>query len=288
MARGILVPLDGSPLAEEILPQLARLSLPPDAELILLRACPLQVVPGMESAPLLRDERAAEESQAYLHRVEHRLRLGGRKVRSRIIDGDAATAILNAAEEEGAALIALSTHGRTGLARLVLGSTAEKVLRAARAPLFLSRSFAAPARPGPFRALVLPLDGSPVSRGAVPALLAFARGVDARVTLVHVLQEPAPPPHWLVPGDPLGAVEKELRHALLPVETDVRTGDPAAEILNACRARNADLLVMSTHGRSGPVRWLFGSVTEKVLRESPLPMLVVPAAAAGVGAPSGS
>ena len=129
------------------------------------------------------------------------------------------------------------------------------------------------------------MDGGPVSLAAIPVLRRFVRRVDARVTLVHVLDGP-PLPRWQIPGEPFAEAERQLRSELLPVETVVRTGEPAGEILAVCREQEADLLVMSTHGRSGPARWILGSVTESVLRHATLPMLVVPASgvrtAAGV------
>jgi len=281
MSRNVLIPLDGSPLAEDILPQLGRLALEPDLEWLLFRVCPLRVLPGIDHAPPIRDDHLVREAMHYVDSVAHRLRLAGRRVRGRVVQADdPAQAILSCADEEESSLIALSTHGRSGVTRVILGSTAENVLRAAHAPLLLARSFARPSKSTPFRNLVLPVVGSPLSCSAATALLAFVKGVDARVTLVHVLEDKAPAPHWQIPGDPLGEVEKRLRAALLPVETEIRSGDPTEEILKVCRGRDADLLVMSTHGRTGPARWLLGSVTESVLRETPLPMLVVPAAAA--------
>jgi nucleotide-binding universal stress UspA family protein len=279
MALKILVPLDGSPRSEGIFPLLGRLPAPLEVELLLLRVCPRAWTSGLESAVPIPDEAGEADARASLERIERRLRLGGRPVRSLVRSGEPAEAILRTADEEAVGLIALSTHGRSGLSRLLLGSTAETVLRSARVPLFLSRSFSPDPRPGPFREFLLPLDGGEASRSAIPALLPFVTGVDARVTLLHVLERPGPPPHWLNPGDPEGSAEKELRRALVPVEIELRSGAPADGILEACRGRNADLLVMSTHARSGPARWILGSVTEEVLRRSPLPLLIVPAAA---------
>src|SRR6185295_8206073 len=175
---------------------------------------------------------------------------------------------------------ALSTHGRTGAARWVMGSVAEKVLQASSLPVLVARSFAPTACRGrleslPIRNFLVPLDGSRLSLGALDSVLKVARPVDAHVTLLHVA-EPSPyDGRWDPPDETLNEAEQILREACIPTLVEHRKGDPAEQILKFAEEKGMDLIAMTTHGRSGPSRWVFGSVTAKVLRSSDLPLLVV-------------
>lgn len=266
--RRILVPLDGSPTAEAILPQLRRLIDRHESELILFQALPLS--PFKDHA----------ESEKYLRRVSFQLTNEGYPSRHVLRPGLAAESILEAAALEQASLIALSTHGRTGVARWVLGSVAEKVLQASTLPVLVTRSFSTPISRGrleslPVRNFLVPLDGSRMSLAALDPLLHFVRPVDAHVTLLHV-SEPSPyDGQWELTDETLREADQVLRGACIPAAVENRKGDPSEEILKAIEADSIDLVAMTTHGRSGPSRWVFGSVTAKVLRSAPVPLLVV-------------
>ncbi|HEX7901848.1 MAG TPA: universal stress protein [Planctomycetota bacterium] len=282
MLERVLVPLDGSETAERVLPHLRRLLLGRSAEILLLRVLDATSPDVSVMAPAYE-----AEAERYTRRLTFLLMNEGRRARAIVRPGGAAATILRVAREENVSLTVLSTHGRTGLSRLVIGSVAETVLRASPSPVFLLRSFPPPidgpsrgrTENTPFHSILVPLDGSEHSLRVVPLVLDLVRPLDARVTLLYVHEPPGPNPHWLLPERPLEDVERLLREHTVPVTTAVREGDPAAEILAACRTNAADLLVMATHGRSGPVRWLFGSVTENVLRAADIPLLVVPARA---------
>jgi nucleotide-binding universal stress UspA family protein len=167
---------------------------------------------------------------------------------------------------------------------------AEKVLRASPVPVLVVRSFPAPAEKAlsrgrlealPLRHILIPTDGSERSLGIVGWIREFAHPIDARVVLLHVIEDPMAGEGWRGPAEPVKQAERGLLEAGIPVTTAYRRGDPAIEILAACEEHSIDLLAMSTHGRSGPSRWAFGSVTEKVLRASNLPMLVARVRARG-------
>ena len=301
MFERILVPLDGSPRAEMILPQLGRILRHEDAEILLLRS---YFVPDVNaewaiaSADLRRQER--EAAQAYIHDVARRFAGRGAKVHGRVVSGPAAQAILDAAKEEGATMIAMATHGRTGLARFALGSVAEKVIRASDVPVLVVRSFRAtpkgdlePATPEelPFRKILVPVDGSRPAKAAVAPAVKFGQLFQSRGVILRVLA-PYVPPGPILPGmepilppeipapdseqDPATA-DPAKRFAAAGLRTDRRTvlGDPASAILEHAFEAGVDLIAMATHGRSGLKRWALGSVTERVLRASPVPMLVV-------------
>jgi nucleotide-binding universal stress UspA family protein len=281
MADRIVVPLDGSKTAEAILPQVLRFAAADDAtELVLVRM--EAPIPAENGAVLLQSALASAE--AYLAGVQARLQEQGRRVRIVVRAGAAAEGVLNAAAETGADLIAMATHGRGGLARVLLGSVAERILRASPVPVLLLRPFwsyemlpEGGVEQMPLRTILLPVDGSGLALCAVPAASRVARRFGAEVLVLHVL----------VKGEDPTAVRGQLddlreRFAIDGVSARValEQGDPAQAILAAAKNGKADLVVLSTHGRSGLSRLVVGSVTEAVAREAKTPLLVV----RGVGA----
>ncbi len=146
----ILVPLDGSALAEAALPTaMDLLADRPTATLLLLRAAEAPKMPGRDPIPA--QVRVIREAEDYLASVEARLTKSGVKgVKTSVWYGPAAPAVVEAARVGKVDMIVMSTHGRTGLGRLVLGSVAESVLRGTRTPILLMRDGAAPIdKPGP-------------------------------------------------------------------------------------------------------------------------------------------
>jgi nucleotide-binding universal stress UspA family protein len=146
----ILVPLDGSALAEAALSTAIELLADrPTATLLLLRAAEAPKMPG--SDPIAAQVRVVREAENYLSSVASRLTdLGIKGVKTSVWYGPAAPAIVEAARVGKVDMIVMSTHGRTGLGRLVLGSVAESVLRGTRTPILLVRDGAAPIdKPGP-------------------------------------------------------------------------------------------------------------------------------------------
>jgi nucleotide-binding universal stress UspA family protein len=268
MMRRILVPLDGSPAAEAILTHLRRLPIRHESELVLFQALPLSPFED------------GKETEKYLRRISFQLTNDGYPSRYVFRPGLAAESILETAVEERASMIALSTHGRTGVARWILGSVAEKILQASPVPVLVARSFPHPGSQGhweslPIRNFLVPLDGSLLSLAALDPLLHLARPVDANVTLLHVTEPTPYEGRWERPEETLKEADRLLRSACIPATMEHRKGDPGEEILKAVEGGAIDLVAMTTHGRSGPSRWVFGSVTAKVLRSTTVPLLVV-------------
>jgi nucleotide-binding universal stress UspA family protein len=266
----ILVPLDGSERAEAILPQIRRQLSRTEAEIVLLTSVfsppdfHLQL-PGM-----------LEEARAYLRRTADRLNAQGLRCRTLVEAGPAASAILEVARREEISLVAMSTHGRTGLSRWAFGSVAEKVIRSSPQPVLVVRSFRERSRQQevPFRNILVPVDGREASLSVLPAVLSLARPVDAHVTLICVHEASAFEGRWESADAPVAHARQAMIDACIPMTTEIRHGDPASEILKAADERSIDLIAMATHGRSGPSRWVLGSVTEKVLRASTVPIVV--------------
>lgn len=300
MFEKIAVPLDGSGVAESILPLLKPVLRRVDSLVLVIQVAHYPVVPGTEAyVPPVDFEEPARE---YVTRISKDLSAEGIRARGLVRVGPSAEGILDVVKEEGVSMIAMATHGRTGLARWVLGSVAEKVIRVSPVPTLVMRSFpkersqsASLVRHAPFAPdrMLVPVDGSENSLGVVPYAIAMARLFESKVTLLRV-HEPGEVPDSPIPVNrargpqapeermkrPFGEipVQRALRQFMdagVAAELVETAGDAGSRILETADRSGASLIAMATHGRSGPTRWMLGSVTEKVLRASELPMLVV-------------
>jgi nucleotide-binding universal stress UspA family protein len=284
MLERILVPLDGSVTAEAILPHLRRLLRRHDSEVILLRAAeaPLTELPPVAL------ETALGAAREYLLGKQERLEQEGVRVRVEARLGPAAGTILEVARERNVSLIAMATHGRTGLTRALFGSVAEHVLLKCTVPVLAVRPFwsyeVLPANPKegePFRKILLPLDESPASTAVLGPALELAQLFEASLVFLHIAESARKGQAKREPGDFASEkawLEKAAREARsLGIETVsvVEPGEASSAILENARRHGCDLIAMTTHGRSGIGRLAVGSVTEKVLRNATLPLLVV-------------
>jgi nucleotide-binding universal stress UspA family protein len=277
MFNKILVPLDGSSLALRILKPLGRLVRSSSTELTLLRV----VEPRSE---VDHDPLPAAELDMQVQRREVQARLGSEvDPRIQLVRGDPADEIVRYARETGQDLVAMSTHGRSGLDRLVNGSVAERVLHGCEVPLLLCspRAFGA-SRVDRFERILVALDGSERSERVLPLVERVAAAHGAEVKLLRVepfVASEIPSPALSDLWEPqrleasLGRAVDRLQGAGLNAMASASYGDVPAELLRACDG--ADLLAITTHGRSGISRWWFGSVAEEVLRRARCPLLVV-------------
>lgn len=300
MFNTLLVPLDGSELAERALPYAVRFAAERGGRLVLTRAA---LAPPPSGLDWERQQMAVlEEATAYLSRVAE-------KVATRVpvttapAYGHAADAIIAGVEQFSVDSIVMATHGRAGLAHLLHGSVAEAVLTRSPVPVFVVFARPGEAAAPPFASasarILVPLDGSDFAETALAAALEIVGGSGELV-----LSTVAPAPDH-VERDEHGrvrayldqqvpAIEREARDYLKTVETqlkrlrpevrvtlDVRIGDPAPGIAMAEIACGADLVVMATHGRTGIRRAVLGSVAGAVLTTGSVPVLLVsPAASA--------
>lgn len=142
MYKRVLVPVDGSGVAESILPYIREIASPPDLDVILLQVngiIPPMAIEGTRNFGYDRIEARREQAEMYLGLLAAEIRISGARVHTRVRLGDAADEILAVARDEEVDLIAMATHGRTGPARLLWGSVAESVVRRAPVPVFLVR-----------------------------------------------------------------------------------------------------------------------------------------------------
>jgi nucleotide-binding universal stress UspA family protein len=282
MTKRVLVPLDGSPLAERILRYAAWLAGAAGAPMELLRVVELPMPIDGEAAYgdyLSRIQALArDEAEAAMERTRRELASTGAAVSATVLDSDGspiAEQIGREAERLPDTVVAVSTHGRTGLGRWLLGSVTDKLLQVTRVPLFVVRPperDAGPAwRPS---TILVPLDGSPIAEQALPYAVELAQASSLRVHLVRVVAD----------GDDdvreatrqLEAAASEVAPAMPGgVTMDVLRGDPAGALVAEAKVVADNLIVMTTHGHGGLQRWLVGSVTDRVVRYSRDPVLVI-------------
>lgn len=199
-------------------------------------------------------------------------------------------AILAYAEEIGADLIVMGTHGRRGLSHLLLGSVANEVVRRAACPVMTVRAQEQTAHLRAIERILVPIDFSGTEDAALGAARDLAVAWTAELDVLHVLEETVMPAFYAAGITSLRQLDPEIpsrcqaemqrRLARLgdvprAVTTHVREGKVAHEIVAFARERNSDLIILATAGRTGVERLLLGSVAEKIVRLAPCAVLVV-------------
>lgn len=295
----ILVPLDGSPLAAQVLPyvrvlaqrlgagvRLTHVIAPVDSyHLELERGLGGRLRQTGESDPVTAEAiNIRDNAERYLEGQAARLREAGILVGVQVLDGRPAEAIVAASAD--CEMIAMATHGYSGVRRWALGSVTDRVMHNAPVPVFAVR--AGSHRPFELNRILTPLDGSEFSRHALPYALRLARPNHAEIIALRVI-----PP--LIAGfDPVieavvltdaerqemvdrlqaevSSLDNAHLHTITPVVTE---GFVAEEICDEAERREADLIVMASHGYGGLRRFSLGSVADKVLHSTQAPLLVV-------------
>jgi nucleotide-binding universal stress UspA family protein len=311
--KTILVPLDGSALAEQVLPYIRTLAPLMGAGVRLLTVISDAYGEGLLTESLaaaygvtdpLTVQRERERRESLMHRQHAESYLAGQAapleghgldVEIDVRYGPAAEVIVEVAEGHHVALIAMATHGYSGLKRWALGSVTDKVAHATTRPMFVVRGAAhAPEGAAAFQRVMVPLDGSPFAEQALPCAAELAAQSNAELLLMQAVMPtiesypriaPLGRPEVL-PGDVLAALRaqatadlerqaSELRRRGLHVATHVVDGPAAESIVDEARHRAVDLVVMATHGYSGLKRWALGSVADKVLHAATTPLILV-------------
>lgn len=327
MFKRILVPLDRSARAEHALPVAARLARAADSTLILVEISNTHLEygpyrdPGTGSAPVVID-RDDRETLAYLQTVAHSPLIADIATETVIASGPVAMTILELADAHAADLLVMVSHGRTHLARWILGSKTQEVARYAAAPvLALSDGGPSPAdiavgATRPLRVLV-PLDGSPLAERALAPTVQLVRSLvptaSAEIHLLRVVDAPGLAGERGASGGSrlpaaemasftahagfdaartyLAEVATRLRNEMADeaparITTAVVANQNAAQAIIEIAERASepyladiegpfDVIAMSTHGRGGLERWALGSVMERVLEGTRLPLFVV-------------
>ncbi len=294
----ILVPLDGSHLAEAAMPIVARLAKALGATVTLLHVIEKDAPSSIHGEPHLAKE---AEAEAYLERLAKRLAAGGITVEYHVHEvpvGDVPRSIAGHANEQQSDLVVMTTHGAGDLRRGLWGSNAQRVLQICRRPVLLVRTESVPPVPPPFEpaTIMVPLDGTVAAEAALALASKLAHALGAQLRLVMVVPTletvagEQQPRATFLPGTTrlLLNVEEEqaaayledlvasLDEAGVPAVAEVRRGAPVAE-LAADAAEHADgLVVAATHGRAGLQAIWSTSVATRLLKRTNAPILLVP------------
>jgi len=291
----MLIPLDGSKLAEQVLPYaryLAKaLTLPVelfqavDAEALEMLTNPAQ---GRYVDTILNEKRA--NSAEYLETVGRSFEQI--RVSSVVEIGKPEDLILEKAAADSQTLIIMATHGRSGVQRWMLGSVADKVLHGVANDLFLVRATEQGKTDGaaPLTKVIVPLDGSPLAEKVLPHVIELGTKMPLEVILMraYALPPAISPNEYAGYGqelfdqleadakDYLARKTKELaERGLAEISSVVDLGYGAEEITLLARKTPDNFIAMCTHGRSGVKRWVLGSVTDRVVRHSGDPVLII-------------
>jgi nucleotide-binding universal stress UspA family protein len=305
MYKKMLVPLDGSELAELVFSYASDFAASLGLDLVLLHV----VSPHeRDLVPLHRAylERAAEvltrQSEELQRKAGIQPRGDGVTARGELAVGHPAEEILEFAASHDVDLILMATHGRSGIKRWALGSVADKILRVSKIPVCLVRAGIREDiidEKWPSTTMLVPLDGSELAESVIPHVEALAeqRGPElVDVVLLRVCEPvivssdypPTAAMTWeehkereaLRPKieceEYLAGVQKRLEGLGLRARSVALQGKPADEITDYCRNNPANnLVVMSTHGRSGISRWAYGSVADRILHGICSPIFLI-------------
>ena len=295
MYEKILVPLDGSELAQIALPYAEKLAKALGSQIILIYVSESDDDRNQHMHQFYLQQ-MAEAAQRDAERFQDRQGVGTIKVDSVMIVGDPAEAIVEYADKQDIGLIVMTTHGRSGIKRWAMGSVADKVLRSTKQPIALIR--AKGARPDMLgertilSKILVTLDGSKESEAVIPYVEELASKLQAEVILLQVI---APDYHIYAAGGPeygvyaeqqiesmkkftrdyLEAIIAGLKQKEVSAKAEIMLGTAAETIINFADQANVSLVAMTTHGRSGVTRWAIGSVAERVLRAGNTPLLLV-------------
>lgn len=199
-----------------------------------------------------------------------------------------APAILDYTREHDIDFIVMGTHGRRGINHLMMGSVAEEVVRMSFCPVLTVRSTAAPL--APIRQILVPLDFSDFSGKALTAARHIALDFGATVRALHVIEEVLHPSFYVTGQTSLTTWYPEIEASSVkemqkladkaggpdvPLEFHVKEGRSAVDIVSFAKRNDIQLIVMASHGLTGIEHFLLGSVTEKVVRLAPCPVLII-------------
>ncbi|MCA9790756.1 MAG: universal stress protein [Candidatus Eremiobacteraeota bacterium] len=271
MSYKVMIPLDGSMTAERAVGPALELARQRGGSVVFVQVFPVGLEPP-------------ESAREYLGVRVESARATGLEASSETLTGEPFRVIVERAAE--ADVLVMSSHGRSGFNRLLLGSVTEKVVRLAPCPVLVVRSNQV--HLDQLGRILVPLDGSKLSREALPEAARLAKATGATLVLARVVEPmPIDPLFVTIPDreEEGRAVENYLSKLAaeldpsIPVELLHEFGSPARVLVEMVELRNIDLVVMTTHGRTGFDRFVCGSVAENMLRVCHTPVFLVSARA---------
>jgi nucleotide-binding universal stress UspA family protein len=306
MYNRMLVPLDGSELAETVCVYAKELAGRLDIDVVLLhvsRPASQGVLP-MERAYI---DHVAENVNSQIQDVQKKTSQGNNKpvkVTGELIMGHSAEEILNFAEKNSIDLVVLGSHGRSGIQRWTIGSIAGKVMGATNIPIWLIKPGApeeAPYDKWPRRTFIVPLDGSELAESVLPHLqeLVKQRGTEPIEVILLRVSEPLNIPTYYSPDmsgvsldwgnfiqqdaikrkqaakDYLTEIENRIKSDRFSIKSVVIEGKPNDEIVDYANKQPYSIIIMATHGRSGFSRMVYGSAAANILHGVSRPMFII-------------
>jgi len=294
----ILIPLDGSLLAECVLPHASAIARAFNSRVMLLRALDRnQAAEKAQLFDLLNWQINKTGAKMYLEKTSARLQKSGLRVEVTVLEGLVAESITDFAQSQGMKLIILSSHGRSGLSQWGLSSVTQKIIFSAPTSVLIIRAHqptASDLDERLYTQIMVPLDGSRRAENVLPMVTALARFHQSRIHLVHVVRAPE-----MARQMPLAREDVDLSNRIIArnreeairyldqvrlhsplegidVETHLLTGDNAASALHEfADQEHIDLVVLSAHGYSGNNRWPYGSMVNNFILYSKVPLIIV-------------
>ena len=294
----ILVPLDGSQLAECVFPHVYAIARSFDAEITLLRMLEKNQAASAPLFDLLNWEINKTKASLYLEKTKARFLESGLRARTAVLEGLVAEGITEYAQNQGMKLIVLSSHGSNGLTQRGISSITQKIILSAQTSLFIVRahrhySGELAENPG-YQRILVPLDGSQRAENVLPIITQLAHFHNSQIHLVNVVQNPEmarqmPPTHEDIElsnqviarnqeeaGSYLEQVKSRSHLEGITVQTHLITGENATVALHQMiEQEQFDLLTLSAHGYSGNHQWPYGSLVNNFIMYGKVPLLVV-------------
>jgi len=303
MVKTVVVSLDGSELAEIAIPTAVELANLTGADLVLVRVLEeMRPIYDTRRREVIwidpADSRVELPSPDILEPVISHLAERGLSVHPVVRLGDPREEIIDEARHHPQPVIGMASHGRGGLSRAVFGSVATRILQTAPCPVLLVRPHDTERVPETvtFKRMAVLLDGSMVAEQALPLAVELASEAGAALHLIRVAETyrdelPAETPEFAPPSHEsvlekfekledearryLSGVAERVRRDGLQVSWQVLSGDPWRLLVAYTNHERPDLVVLTTHGRSGLTRLFYGSVADKLLTSSEVPILLV-------------
>ena len=294
----ILVPLDGSQLAECVLPHVVALARAFDAKVILLRVLEKNKANGTaQMFDLLNWQLKKTGAKLYLEKISARLQKSGLRIENAVLEGLVAESITEYALSRGVKLIILSSHGRSGLSQWGISSVTQKIIFGAPTSVLIIRAqqpAASESIERQYSRMMVPLDGSRRAENVLPTVTLLARFHQSRISIVHVVKTPEMPRQM-----PLAHEDVELSEQVvarnreeairyldqvrlhsplegIDVQTHLLTSDNAAAALHELAEKEGiDMVALSAHGYSGNNQWPYGSMVNNFILYSKVPVLIV-------------
>ena len=291
----LLVPLDGSRLAECVLPHAAALARAFGARITLLRVVAQAHATGQgQTVDPLRWHMRKTEAESYLNSVATRLREAEFQVAKVILEGETANNVIAFAHQHDVDLVLLSSHGQSGLSKWNISSIVQKIILRAYMPVMIVRAY----QPPPddlidlhYKRVLVPLDGSQRAECVLPLACKLVRFHDAQLLLAHAVRKPEMPRHT-----PLTEAETELADRISEynrleaerylkdlkkrLECNVESHlleskDTAAALHDLIQEKEVELVALSAHGYTSTPRWPYGSIALNFIAYGTTPLLVM-------------